>query len=454
MTQTEQIERDIERTRHDMDETIEEMEQRIKPGHLIDEAMNWFRSSDGASETVRSVGKSVATQIKEHPIPSLLIGAGLAWLACESSDEEKAQDGQTGHWRNLPEYSGSYVDAATGQPYPGRYPISAAWDEEYDWTGEEESSWQYRARQSMDHLKHLLSDSQKSAREKIRETASHMRNLRGDKYEKARGHWRDLPEYSGSFVDARTGEPYNENYGYPFHPAEDLEYLSSHDWSEQEEQTWSDKAQKAVDKMRESASHSGHSVQRRVKTLASQLSEFAGMMQGRTSQAGGKLRSGAKRAGQTAGHYAHQIQEQSGRLARGAQQRSSQAIDEYPLAVGAACLGLGLVVGLVLPPSRQEDRWFGEASDEVKDRAHEVYERGKEVARETGHAAMEEAERQGLTPSEIGQRIKEGASHVADTARQEAGGTSDLGEKAERVADKATETAKTRSKQELESVSS
>ena len=155
---------------------------------------------------------------------------------------------------------------------------------------------------------------------------------------------------------------------------------------------------------------------------------------------------------------AHQARQQGSHLAQSAQDRTSQAVEEYPLAVGAACLGLGLVVGLALPPSRQENRWFGETSDDFKNQAketaQEAFRRGKDVARDTGQAAMEEAERQGLTPEQVGERIREGASHIQETAREEAAKTGDLREKAERVAETATETAKNRSKEEAESTSS
>lgn len=71
----EQIQAEIARTRGDMDATLTAIEQRLTPGQLVDQGIDYLRSS-GASEFVSNLGGSV----KNNPLPVALVGIGLAWL--------------------------------------------------------------------------------------------------------------------------------------------------------------------------------------------------------------------------------------------------------------------------------------------------------------------------------------------------------------------------------------
>lgn len=78
---SERIQRDIERTRADMSETIEALERRLSPGELVDEL--WGRVRGG--ETGAHVGET----IRDHPVPLALMGLGLGWLAIEKASESR-----------------------------------------------------------------------------------------------------------------------------------------------------------------------------------------------------------------------------------------------------------------------------------------------------------------------------------------------------------------------------
>jgi ElaB/YqjD/DUF883 family membrane-anchored ribosome-binding protein len=71
----EEIQAEIARTRGDMDATLTAIEQRLTPGQLIDQGLDYVRSS-GANEFVSNLGGSV----KNNPIPVALMGIGMAWL--------------------------------------------------------------------------------------------------------------------------------------------------------------------------------------------------------------------------------------------------------------------------------------------------------------------------------------------------------------------------------------
>lgn len=81
-----EIRRDIERTRAEMDETVDALERRLSPGQMVDEAWQMFkRDGRGAGDIVR-----------DHPVPLALMGLGVAWLAIEratvsDSDSERAR---------------------------------------------------------------------------------------------------------------------------------------------------------------------------------------------------------------------------------------------------------------------------------------------------------------------------------------------------------------------------
>lgn len=71
----EQILAEIERTRSEMDATLGAIEQRLTPGQLVDQGLDYLKSS-GAKEFATNLGGSV----RDNPLPVALVGIGLAWL--------------------------------------------------------------------------------------------------------------------------------------------------------------------------------------------------------------------------------------------------------------------------------------------------------------------------------------------------------------------------------------
>jgi hypothetical protein len=76
----EQIQRDIERTRAEMGETIETIRQKMSPGELVDQAIDYFKNS-GPSQFTSNLGETVKT----NPVPISLIGLGIGWLMLAGS---------------------------------------------------------------------------------------------------------------------------------------------------------------------------------------------------------------------------------------------------------------------------------------------------------------------------------------------------------------------------------
>ena len=96
---------DIDVTRRRMDDTIDDLGERLQPRHLVDEVLGYFRSSGNGDngdsrlhqmrETVtRSAGNamhSVVDTVKANPLPALVIGAGIAWMIYESRKKSSAE---------------------------------------------------------------------------------------------------------------------------------------------------------------------------------------------------------------------------------------------------------------------------------------------------------------------------------------------------------------------------
>ena len=92
----ERIEAEIAETREDLSRTIDEIEHRLNPRRLANQAAESIKDAtigrveammDSASETAadlagrtRDTAASVAGHVRENPLPAALLGLGLGWL--------------------------------------------------------------------------------------------------------------------------------------------------------------------------------------------------------------------------------------------------------------------------------------------------------------------------------------------------------------------------------------
>jgi ElaB/YqjD/DUF883 family membrane-anchored ribosome-binding protein len=70
-----EIEAEIARTRTDMHATLTAIEQRLTPGQLIDQGLDYLRHSGG-----REFASNLSGSVKNNPIPVALMSIGMAWL--------------------------------------------------------------------------------------------------------------------------------------------------------------------------------------------------------------------------------------------------------------------------------------------------------------------------------------------------------------------------------------
>jgi hypothetical protein len=112
----EQIQRDIERTRAEMGDTLDTIRQKLSPGQLLDEAIDYLKGS-GFSQFSSNLGETV----KQNPIPVSLIGIGIAWLATAGSRDSHTSSTwtATGHTYNKVGEVASSATAKAGQVVQG-----------------------------------------------------------------------------------------------------------------------------------------------------------------------------------------------------------------------------------------------------------------------------------------------------------------------------------------------
>ena len=88
--ESEELEREVRRTRGQLTATIDHLRARMTPGRLIDQMIDHTRDGP-AAEFVRNLGR----EVRENPVPVVLIGIGVAWLMVASSRTSRAVTAST-----------------------------------------------------------------------------------------------------------------------------------------------------------------------------------------------------------------------------------------------------------------------------------------------------------------------------------------------------------------------
>jgi hypothetical protein len=307
---TGEIKSDIRRTRGRLDDTLENLNERLSPRSLINDVLSWFEARGADQTGVRSGDslkrgyRSVIRQVKDNPMPALLIGAGISWLILGAESDDS-----------------SYLEKAS---YGGDDPLRP------DSSGAGE-------KKPFSYEQSNKSDIASSVKEK-----------------------------AGQAQEALSG---------------------------------------ATEAVTEKISDIGSGIQAKASSAANAISEVT--RRGRDAGSAGTqhLQKGYAYAGD----------------------RFQEALEEYPFAVAVGFLGVGLLTGLLLPRTRQEDKLLGESSDrvveQVKETGKETFEKAKAVAQRVAQTAVDEAKRQGITPEVAADKFSEIAGKVgavASLAKQEA----------------------------------
>jgi hypothetical protein len=327
----------------------------------------------------------------------------------------------------------------------------------------------------------------------MRYAASHVLNLSGHNRRAALSRCAILRSHGGEWVDVHSGQRYEPSHARDWESIMACDYAATGDWSAEDEATWTEKAQHALEEMQQTLADSGRSVKEQVQAIASKIGEFVGhtrdtsadfgrSMYERAGQAGSSIRQGASWAGSGIRQGASRTGRGMSRSARYVGRKTRQGgaamqqqlqqgyaysrdvmaetMDDYPLAAGAAFLGIGLLLGFALPRTPYEDRMMGERSDQLKHQAketgREAAERAKHVAQATAAAALDEVEQQGLTPQQLGEQVQHAAEGLKQTVAEASpeAGLHTVADKVAAVAERVVSTAKEEVKKEAQDMRS
>jgi hypothetical protein len=83
--QSEQLRREAEEARWQLSETLEELRGRMTPGRVVDQVIDYTRDSP-VGDFLHNLGR----EVRENPMPLILIGIGIGWLMVASSRTSRA----------------------------------------------------------------------------------------------------------------------------------------------------------------------------------------------------------------------------------------------------------------------------------------------------------------------------------------------------------------------------
>jgi ElaB/YqjD/DUF883 family membrane-anchored ribosome-binding protein len=86
----EELEREANDVREDMERTIDQLMSQLSPGELINHALGRFKNGGDSAFT-----RNLVSQVQNNPVPAVLTGCGLAWLMA-SSKQPPASAGHPG----------------------------------------------------------------------------------------------------------------------------------------------------------------------------------------------------------------------------------------------------------------------------------------------------------------------------------------------------------------------
>jgi hypothetical protein len=159
------------------------------------------------------------------------------------------------------------------------------------------------------------------------------------------------------------------------------------------------------------------------ETFGASFQEAAGNTAGAVRHAASSVREGFS----SIGEYTHEGVDALRRTARRNVESVGETVasvwESHPLVICAAILAAGAAAGMLLPSTQREERTMGRASEalaqRVRNRGSKLLTQGRRLASEAIDTASREARRQGLTPRELGRKVKRVASRTKDSITSE-----------------------------------
>lgn len=401
-----EIERDIERERAELANTVDELQDRFSPETIIREVARGFSEHGG------DFGRSVRESVKQNPVALTLTGVGLAWMMFGRSYSDR--DDTTVHRTVTHNRHRSYDTGETRDLYDRddgldryreprrasfttrRYPDDSDWayaDLSDDW---DDGDWD----DDEDGLFDTASDAASSAASGVGRAAGTV----GDSARSAAGAVgsgaRSAAGAVGSGARSASGAV----------------------------RSGASSIADAVGRAADGASDAGNAAMARAARMRDRLAEGTENMsdaaRDRIVNARARFLDARRRADEAARRNLRRSQDAVGDF-----------IEEQPLVAGALAMAVGAALAGALPRTQREDEMFGAKSDELYDEAERVFRRERAKLRDVANATMDEArdianeKRADMDAAAPGNRSAVGAAadelrdagqRVADRARDEA----------------------------------
>ncbi|WP_420392834.1 hypothetical protein [Acuticoccus sp.] len=374
---TQQIEREVEAQRYEVEETLEALRAKLSTAQIMESVSRAFTGAGGqGSEFLGNLGR----QVKENPLPIALTGVGLAWLLMsqgKASQPSYPTGSQLAYDRArfLADEQQHGADYAVSQLKAGAYSRrTASSGTAYD-----------SARYAADEGKHGAEYAAGQLKAGAYKVSSGAQGAAQSAYDQARF----------AADEAKHGLRYAGDQ------------LKSGAYAVQ------DTASSAIDTAYDSARFAADEAKHGAQYVSEQLQAGAYAVSDAASNALHSARDAAYDAADTARVY-------GGR----AQRNAMDFIKEEPLIAAAVGVAVGAALGAALPSTRTEDEIVGPYRDNLRDEAldyaAEQAERAERVASASLTAAEQTAKDEGLVPSEGGKTVAERAESVVQSAKDAA----------------------------------
>ncbi|HXR86046.1 MAG TPA: DUF3618 domain-containing protein [Stellaceae bacterium] len=353
MNYTEQLERETERTRVELANTVEELRERLTPGEVLDEVLDY--ASDGE---VGDFLRNFRRQVIDNPLPLGLMGVSVAWLVAASAfgrrNGQRMRAAGTAAGDRLARRTDEFAADAreTGRAFADR----------------------------ADDMRMRAAGQARDIADRATDRASDIAGRTVDRASDMADRASDMAGYAAdgaSDIARRATDRAGEMAGYAADRASEIAGRAA-----DQAGTIAGQASDRMANVAEQANAAAARVGERMRGAAS----AAGA---NLAAAGDNLTDGVRSSARAMGDAATGIAKSS----RGASRALLDFGREQPLIVAATGLVLGAIIGALLPSTQLEDELVGETSDAAKERLREMageqYEKAKDVAVRTTEAALE-----------------------------------------------------------------
>lgn len=331
----EEIEREIERERAGLSNTLNDLQDRFSVDTIARQVMGQFREHGG------DVGRSLTEAVKRNPVALGLTGVGLAWLM-------------------LGDRSGPAA-------YDRRYP-----ERGYD----DDSDGRYGAGSRSGRAYGAGSMSALSGGSEPRGYSQQPSGTAASRYGQD-----NVPSWARNASEDRSG---NGSTSMPGAAASSAAEAARHAGS-----SLADRGKEAAG----AVSDAGRSAMAGARHLASDASDRASALRERLAEGTETLSEDARARVIAARERAMEARDSAMEYGRMGRDRAADMYEAQPLIAGALALALGAAIGAALPHSRVEDDYLGDYSDDLMDEAERIFAEEKDKLSKVAMAATDEAKR-------------------------------------------------------------